>query len=201
MQRAVSLWVLWGVVVLAVLLSCNRGRGGPPPAIPPPVESTSLGPGDTFHMQIVGEKDLPAKYQVASDGTVDLPYIQRLEVGGLEPQEVARAVRQRLIEGKILQDPTVIVSVDEYMSKRITVLGQVQKSGSFPLTPGLSLLEAISLAGGFTAIAKSSQVRITRKTKGKAKTYVVDVDAIFDGEAPNVPLQAGDSIYVGERVF
>ena len=152
-------------------------------------------------MQIVGEKDLPAKYQVASDGTVDIPYIQRLEVGGLEPQEVARAVRQRLIEGKILQDPTVIVTVEEYTSKRITVLGQVQKPGSFPLTPGLSLLEAISLAGGFTAIAKSSQVRITRKTKGVATTYVVDVDAIFDGEAPNVPLQAGDSIYVGERVF
>lgn len=153
-------------------------------------------------MAVVGEKDLPSDYQVASDGTVDLPYIHRLEVSGLEPQEVARKVRQELIDKKILQDPTVIVSVKEYSSKRITLLGQVAKPGSFPLTPGLALLEALSLAGGFTAIAKSDQVRLTRRGKdGETTTYVVDVDAIFNGHAPNVPLQAGDSIYVGERIF
>ena len=110
-------------------------------------------------------------------------------------------MRQELIYQKILQDPAVIVTVKEYRSKRITVLGQVQDPGAFPLTPGLSLLEAISLAGGFSAIAKTDQVRLTRKNKKEARTYIVDVEAIFDGHAPNVPLQAGDAIYVGERIF
>jgi polysaccharide export outer membrane protein len=193
-------WLV-GIGVAFGAAACTSGRSGPPPAIPPPEESTTLGPGDVFNMAVVNEKDLPEEYQVASDGTVDLPYIHRIEVAGLEPQEIARKVRQELIDKKILQDPTVIVRVKEYRSKRVTVLGQVQKPGAFPLTPGLSLLEVISLAGGFTAIAKTDQVRLTRKNKEHPRTFVVDVEAIFDGDAPNVPLQAGDDIYVGERIF
>lgn len=193
-------WLV-GIGVAFGVAACTSGRSGPPPAIPPPEESTTLGPGDVFNMAVVNEKDLPEEYQVASDGTVDLPYIHRIEVAGLEPQEIARKVRQQLIDKKILQDPTVIVRVKEYRSKRVTVLGQVQKPGAFPLTPGLSLLEVISLAGGFTAIAKTDQVRLTRKNKEHPRTFVVDVEAIFDGDAPNVPLQAGDDIYVGERIF
>src|SRR4051812_44437471 len=64
--------------------------------LPPPVQSTTLGPGDVFTLEVVGEKDLPKEYQVASDGTVDFPYIHRLEVRGLEPQEIARTVREQL---------------------------------------------------------------------------------------------------------
>ena len=65
----------------------------------------------------------------------------------------------------------------------------------------MSLLELISLAGGFTAVAKSDQLRLTRTGKERVTTYVIDVDAILDGYAPNIPLQAGDSIYVEARIF
>lgn len=166
-----------------------------------PQESTTLGPGDVFQMQIVGEKELPVEYQVASDGTVDLPYIHTLKVSGLEPQEIARLVRQRLIQEKILTDPSVVVSVKEYRSKVVTVLGSVQKPGSFPLTPGLTLLQAVSQAGGLTSIANKDRVNLTRKGKGGAQTVVISVDAITEGRSPDIPLQAGDSIYVHERVF
>jgi polysaccharide biosynthesis/export protein VpsN len=200
---ASTLWLRFLVVLLGLLLgcACSSQVASRPPPPPDPLESTTLGPGDVFRLQIVGEKDLPEEYQVASDGSVDVPYVHRILVAGMEPQDVARLVRQRLIDGAILQDPSVVVSVKEYTSKRVTVLGQVQKPGTYPLTRGLGLLEAISLAGGLTALAKGDQVRLTRQSKQSARTYVIDFEAILNGRAPNIPLQAGDSIYIEERVF
>jgi protein involved in polysaccharide export with SLBB domain len=191
------------VVTLLVpgLGACGSNVDNSRVKLPAPVESTTLGPGDVFQMQIVGEKELPVEYQVASDGTVDLPYIHTVKVAGLEPQEVARLVRDRLMKDKILTDPSVVVSVKEYKSKSITVLGQVQKPGAFPLTPGLSLLQAISLAGGLTSIANKDRLNLTRRVKGGAKTVVLSIDAITEGRSADIPLQAGDSIYVHERVF
>ncbi|HEU5073510.1 MAG TPA: polysaccharide biosynthesis/export family protein [Polyangiaceae bacterium] len=165
-------------------------------------ERTTLAPGDVFQLKIVGEKELPEEYQVASDGTVDLPYIHTLKVTGLEPQEVARLIRERLIEEKVLSDPAVVVSVKEYVSKRITLLGEVQKPGSFPVSPGLTLIQALSLAGGLTSIANKEQVRLTRVAKdGTTNTVVLDIGAITEGDAPDIPLQPGDRIYVKERIF
>ncbi|GMV12310.1 MAG: polysaccharide export protein [Polyangiaceae bacterium] len=197
---ATLLLVVFGVQA-ASLAACTGGQDNSNVKLPAPIESTTLGPGDVFTLQVVGEKELPSEYQIASDGTVDLPYIHSLKVSGLEPQEVARLVRKRLIEEKILNDPSVVVSVKEYNSKRITVLGQVAKPGSFPLTPGLTLIQAISLAGGLTAIANHDRLNLTRQTKSGRTTVVISVDAITDGRSPDLPLQAGDSIYVHERVF
>jgi protein involved in polysaccharide export with SLBB domain len=194
---------LWAVLAALLLLplGCSSSVDNSKVKLPAPVESTTLGPGDVFQMQIVGEKELPQEYQVASDGTVDLPYIHTLKVAGLEPQEVARLVRVRLVADQILSDPSVVVSVKEYKSKSVTVLGQVQKPGAFPLTPGLSLVQAISQAGGLTAIANKDRVNLTRRGKGGSKTVVLSIDAIMEGRSPDIPLQAGDSIYIHERIF
>lgn len=192
----------WAWAVIFALQAC----ASPPPNPEVPVaaagERTTLAPGDVFQLKIVGEKDLPEEYQVASDGTVDLPYIHTLQVVGLEPQEVARLIRERLMEEKILTDPAVVVSVKEYQSKRITLLGEVAKPGSFPMTPGLTLIQAVSQAGGLTSIANKGQVRLIRAAKnGSTKTVVLDLGAITEGDAPDIPLQPGDQIYVKERIF
>ncbi len=178
------------------------GRSHPSRAnLPPPSARTVVGAGDVFTLEIVGEKDLPVTFQVASNGTVDLPYVKTLKVAGLEPQEIARLVRERLMEGKILIDPTVIVQVKEYNSRSVTLDGQVAKPGKFPLTQGLTLMQAISMAGGLTSIANSGAVRLTRSKEGKTITVVLSVDAINDGDAKDILLQAGDRIFIGERLF
>lgn len=192
-------WML--IVVMLLGAACGGSIDNSRIDLAPPVESTTVGANDVFTMQIVGEKDLPEEYQVASDGTVDLPYIHRLHVEGLEPQQIAALIRQRLMKAQILKDPSVIVSIKEYRSKKVTVLGQVQKPGSFPMTPGLTLLQAISLSGGFTSIAKTAAVNLTRKSKSGSKTVVISVDSITDGRSSDIPLQAGDVIFVAERVF
>jgi protein involved in polysaccharide export with SLBB domain len=196
--RFLAIFVLCACNVLA---ACGSSRNNSHVNLPPPTDQSALGPGDVFHMEIVGEKDLPTEYQVASDGTVDLPYIQRMKVDGLEPQEVSNLVRKRLVEQKILRSPSVIITVKEYNSKKVTLLGQVAKPGSFPFSPGLTLIQAVSLAGGLTSIANTDRVNLTRKDKQGARTVVVSVDAITEGRSPDIPLQAGDQIYVHERIF
>ncbi len=152
-------------------------------------------------MEIVGEPELPKEFQVAADGTVHFPYIHDLKVSGLEPQDVARKIRAKLIEDQILTNPSVVVSVLEYRSKTVTVLGQVQKPGTFPLSPGMTLLQALSMSGGFTSIAQQSRVNLARNAQGKSNTVVIDVEAIYEGKEQDIMLQSGDRIYVNERVF
>jgi polysaccharide export outer membrane protein len=192
-----------GSLFLFCVLAAGCASSAPSraPNLAPPTERSVLGPGDVFTLEIVGERDLPHEYQVASDGTVDVPYVHTLKVADLEAQEVARLVRDRLIAEKVLTDPSVVVQVKEYASRHITLLGQVAKPGSFPLLAGMSLIQAISQAGGLTAVASSSHVNLTRKTGGKQQTVEIDVGAIIDGKAPDIPLQAGDQIYVHERLF
>jgi len=191
--------VCWAFCLLA--LGCAPSIDNSRVELPPPVESTSVGPDDVITLTIVREKDLPQEFHVASDGTVELPYLHRVPVAGLEAHQIAELVRTRLIEAKILVDPSVIVSVKEYRSRKVTVLGQVQKPGSFPLTSGMTLLQAISVSGGFTSIAKSDRVRLTRKGRSAARTVELSVDSITEGKSPDVPLQTGDVIFVAERVF
>src|SRR5690606_36356261 len=87
-------WLGWSA---ACLLSCQRPARPSQGVLSAPTDKTTLGPGDRFRLQIVGEKDLPTEYQVAADGTVTLPYIQNVAVAGLEPNEVAALVRERLV--------------------------------------------------------------------------------------------------------
>lgn len=152
-------------------------------------------------MEIVGEKELPREYQIASDGSVDLPYVQTVQVAGLEPQEISRLVRKLLMEKQILSDPSVVVQVKEYNSRRVTVLGQVAKPGTFPYTTGLTLIQALSQAGGLTGIANLDKVNLTRRTAGGTRTVVIAISTIMEGRAPDIPLQSGDRIFVHERLF
>lgn len=188
-------------VVSLATTACHLSGSGPSTRLSAATRNTTLGPGDVFHMEIVGEKDLPTEFQVAADGTVSFPYIHELEVAGLEPQLLAKEIRNRLIAEDILTDPSVVVTVTEYRSKTVTVLGQVQKPGSFPLAPGMTLLQAVSMAGGFTSIAQKNRVNLTRVSEGKAETVIVNMELIYEGSSDDILLQSGDSIYVNERVF
>jgi len=200
MHRIRRKYVVLLLAIFAVLAGC-AGRPQSRINLPLPVESTTVGAGDAFVLTIVGEEKLPKEFRVAPDGTVDLPYIHRVQVAGLEPQEIAALVRKKLIEGDILRDPSVAIDVKEYNSKRVVVLGQVQKPGSFPLTPGFTLIQAISQAGGFSSLANRDRINLTRRTGNQSRTIILSVDAITDGSLPDLPLQSGDTIFVTERIF
>jgi polysaccharide export outer membrane protein len=199
MLRSAAL--LWVLAVGVLTEGCGARTDNSRIHLAPPEDIGTVGPGDVFSLQIVGEKDLPTEYQVASDGNVSVPYLHKIHVEGLEPQEIGELVSQRLIDAKVLTDPSVIVRVREYNSKHVTLLGQVVKPGRLAYVPGLTLIQAVSMVGGLSAIAKKDQVKLTRKSRKGSETVVVSVDAIMEGHSPDIPLQAGDQLYVPERVF
>lgn len=192
-------------LVLATLLSLGAqacGGAAHPFDLPAPIEVTSLGAGDVFELRIVGEEKLPTTFTVAPDGTVDLPYIKRIQAAGLEPQELAATIRKKLVEMEIRTDPDVSVSIKEYASKRVEIIGEVQKPGSLPMVPGMTLLRAISIAGGFNAMANKGRVTIRRRVKGGGtRAATVSVDDIMLNRIADPLLQAGDSVNVEQRVF
>jgi protein involved in polysaccharide export with SLBB domain len=170
--------------------------------LPAPTQSTTVGPGDLFEVSVLGEKDLPKEFRVQPDGTVDFPYIDRLTVAGLEPQQIEDLIKSRLVEQKVLVAPQVTLVVKQYNSKKVSIVGAVQKPGSLPWTEGMRLIDAISLAGGLTSLGDGDRVRITRTVAdNKTVTATVSYDDISDGKAADVPLQAGDTIKVEQRIF
>ncbi|MEM6790249.1 MAG: polysaccharide biosynthesis/export family protein [Myxococcota bacterium] len=190
------------LMVVGPLSTAGACRPTPKPVDLPPVEElNSVGPGDTFTLEIIGEDNLPTEYDVAPDGTVALPFVNRVEVAGLEPQEISEKVRLALVAGAFFTDPVVVVRITAFKSKQITVAGQVKKPNSFPYRPGLTLSAAIAQAGGMTTLARSWQVVLVRNTREGAKKVIVDYDAINNNEIEDVPLQAGDKITVPERAF
>jgi polysaccharide export outer membrane protein len=189
------------LVAVSVLASCNAAPPRPV-KLPAPNEVFTVGPGDVFEVYVYEEPSLSRAYKVAPNGTIDFPLIGTLEVDGKEPQQVAELLKQRLRDGKILKNPFVSVLVKEVNSKKVAVFGQVQKPGQFPMTDGLTVVQAISLAGGFTQTADPDRVSLTRKiSKEKAVRVMFSVQAITEGKTNDVPLQAGDTIFVGERSF
>jgi protein involved in polysaccharide export with SLBB domain len=201
-QRTMQSMGKWLTVVLACLvLACTRAHPGPP-NLPAPVQSTVVGPGDVFEVSVLGEKDLPKEYRIQPDGTVDFPYLDRIKVEGLEPQEIEELIKKELEARKILVNPQVTLLVRQYNSKKVSIVGAVQKPGSVSWTEGMKLVDALQLCGGLASIADGDHVRITRVVgPGKTVTATVSVDDITDGKESDVPLQAGDTIKVEQRVF
>lgn len=191
------------IPLCAVVLAAACGSRQPvvveeAPAEPP---DTTLGPEDVFDVRVFGEKDLTNTYRVASDGTIDFPLIGTLSVTGKTPTEVADLIENKLVEGDFLKRPEVSILVTEYNSKKVSVFGQVKQPGTFPYQDGMSVVEAVSKAGGFTSMAKANDTIVIRVVDGKEKRYKVEVEAIGEGRAPNFVLRAGDIVFVPERVF
>src|SRR5258708_11893807 len=167
-------------------LGCSRSHSGPP-NLPAPRQSTEVGPGDLFEVSVLGEKDLPKEYRIQPDGTIDFPYLDRLKVAGLEPQQIEDLIKQELVGKKILENPQVTLVVKQYNSKKVIVVGAEQKPGSLPWTEGMKLVDAISLAGGLTSLADGDHVRITRLvSNAKTVTATRSVVDITDGRVSAV---------------
>jgi protein involved in polysaccharide export with SLBB domain len=164
-------------------------------------QAATLGAGDVFEVEVYDEKDLSGKYQVADDGSINFPLVGWIQVAGKGSTEVARALEQTLKDKQILRNPSVSIMVVEHASQHISVVGAVQKPGSFPVIPGLSVVQAISLAGGFTPLASGNGTIVTRQVGTKLERYRVAVKSVTEGREKDFVLQAGDIVFVPERIF
>ena len=100
-----------------------------------------------------------------------------------------------------MKDPQVSVLVKEYNSKKVFVLGEVQKPGTFMYEDGMSVVQAVTIAGGFTRTAARNSTSVTRRVNGQEVKAKVSVQDIALGKAPNFTLEPGDIVYVPESLF
>jgi len=182
-------------------LACAK-RGLQATEVPPPAtDDTTLGPGDTFSVRVYGEEALTGAHQVAPDGTINFPLLGAVQVNGLEPTEVATEIQAELVERDLLRNPHVSVYVEKYASKRVSVVGAVANAGTFPLQPGMTVVQAISMAGGFSSLADRDATVLTRRVGKELVRYRVPVARVTKGQAEDIEVAAGDIIFVPERLF
>jgi len=169
-------------------------------AIEAEMAKVGLGPGDVFEVTVFGEENLTRTLRVGPDGDVHFPLIDRIRVGGLTTTEIETLIKTRLQDG-FIRDPSVTVFVKEYNSKKVFVLGEVDKPGTFPYAAGMNIVEAITLAGGFKASANTNYVVVTRRTPSGDQRIPIPVEKIIEGLATNFVLQPGDIIYVPDTLL
>jgi protein involved in polysaccharide export with SLBB domain len=203
MTRPCRSLILVTLTSLLLLSGCSAPAAAPPPTVTnlaKSVEDTTLGPGDIFSVTVFGEKDLTGKFLVSAQGTVDYPLIGRIKVQGKTPPSVGELITTKLAQG-YLKTPHVSVFVNEYNSKKISVFGQVKKPGTFNYVNNMSIVEAITLAGGFTPMASKNKITVTRITDGKSTRFTIPVEDIGEGKAANYLMRPGDIVFIPERVF
>jgi polysaccharide biosynthesis/export protein VpsN len=194
---------LWFLLILwtGAASACIQRTAATPLPVSVPEEDSTLGPGDVFTVTVFGEEQLSGKYQVGPNGAVLYPFLGELVAAGKEPNQVAADIAAGLRQGKFLVEPHVSVFVEQTTSKRISVLGAIARPGTFPMVPGMTVIQAVSGAGGFTPLAAKDETVVTRRVNGKLERYRISVSEVSRGNADDFSLRSGDIVYVPERVF
>jgi polysaccharide export outer membrane protein len=201
-MRILSLLVL----LLGALTAC---RTTPPPvtteavAEPSPADGSdtrrTLGAGDLVDVRVYQEPDHSGVWAVSPEGTIDYPLCGKIHLAGLTSGTAADALRQCL--ARYLRHPDVSVAIREYNSKKVFVFGEVQKPGTFTYVEGMTIIEAITMAGGLTKLASPNGTTVARQGEGQQQKVRVPVKDIRDGQEKNFPLQPGDIVFVPESFF
>jgi len=165
----------------------------------PPVSQASptyvIGPDDTLYVNVWKEPDLTATLPVRADGMISLPLLNDVQASGLTPMQLAASITDKL--KKYVADPRVTVTVTQMNSQRVYVTGEVSHSGPMPLTPDMTVLQALSSAG-FSQFANTKGIYVLRNESGAQKKYPVNYKKLIKGEdsASNILLKPGDTIVV-----
>jgi polysaccharide export outer membrane protein len=167
----------------------------------------TIGAQDVLTITVYNQEDLSGKFTVDADGTLTFPLIGRVKAGGLTLRGLEEDLRKRLADG-YLRTPQVSVSMQQYRSQRIFVMGEVRSPGAYQLTGDMTIIEAIARAGSTTPQA-ADEVMIVRPREGKAadgpilatddhsEVIRINLREIQEGAlSKNVQLLDGDTLVV-----
>jgi polysaccharide biosynthesis/export protein len=149
-----------------------------------------LGSGDVVRVITYGEDPLTGEFRVGDQGVVALPLIGNIGAAGRTPGELAEAIAAALKKGDLLRKPSVSVEVATY--RPIYVLGEVNKPGQYPYQPGMTVVSAAAVAGGFTYRAVEDYASVVR---------IVDGESVEGKASRQALVQPGDVITVFERRY
>jgi polysaccharide export outer membrane protein len=153
-----------------------------------------IGPEDLLHIQVWKEETLTRSVPVRMDGKISLPLVDEVQAAGLTPLQLKEVLVKRYKE--FVDLPTINVIVMEANSFKVYLSGQVKNPGVMKLRSETSVLQLISMAGGFTDWADQKKILVIRKENGQEKRVKVNYKNIVKGTDPNFVLKAGDIVVV-----
>jgi protein involved in polysaccharide export with SLBB domain len=161
-----------------------------------------LSSGDTLDLMVYREPDLGMRSKIARDGRVQLPLLGEVKVAGMSVRDAQEHIR-KLYDADYLVDPQIYLNISSYTQRKITVIGQVSRPGSYELqgNESLGILEAIGMAGGFTRIADTKNVVVKRRTGEKVETIKVNTKRLESPDGGSFQVLPGDILTVGESWY
>jgi polysaccharide export outer membrane protein len=176
-------------------LAPNSPRIMPVPAGQVAADDYRIGPQDLIEIQVFGIDTLKREVRVNSRGSISLPLVGAVIIGGLTGEEAETLIAQKY-EKDYLRDPQVSVFIKEYTSQRITLEGAVAKPGIYPIRGQTSLMQAIAIAGGQGQLSDLHEVLVYRREGADKKMYTYDLDKIRAGELEDPSLVNEDVVVV-----
>jgi polysaccharide biosynthesis/export protein len=175
------------LVLIPILFPVLAGCGGPGRSLPPIPQiepgAYHLGPGDQVRIITLGEDRVTGEFRVNDSGEIALPLLGTVRAAGMTTADLQQALGAALVQAQLIKEPSVSVEVTGY--RPIFVLGEVNHPGQFPYQPGMTVVTAAAVAGGFTYRAVEDRASIVRTIDGKAveglatrQTYVQPGDVI-----------------------
>ncbi len=156
-------------------------------------ESLLLGPGDVVSIHVFGEPELSEPLRVSDAGDITEPFVGKVHVAGLTPSQVAAALEQQFVAQQYLLEPRITVTVEQYFTENIAVVGHVKSVGTYAAPTGRTITEVIAQAGGLLDTA-DRHVVIRRHADGREIPF-------FFSNSPDVLLGDQPIVYPGDTVF
>jgi len=182
--------VVLGMAALSAALSgCMSYQPAPRAFSEATIQPYTLDSGDRLRVTVFEQEGMTNTYTVDQAGYISFPLIGQVAARGKTLQQLSGQIAQKLKQG-YLRDPDVTIDVDRYRS--IYVMGEVGQPGQYSYVPGMTIQNAIAVAGGFTPRAFQGNTDVTRKVNGQVATGRIRISD---------PVLAGDTIYVRERLF
>ena len=192
--------MVWGLGFALVISGCV---GDPKVVVSTeaPEEGFRLGPEDVIDVVVWRNPDLTQEdVVIRPDGKISLPLIGDVKADGLNAEELAKQITERYKEYK--ENPAVSVNVKAVNSYNIYVLGEVTNPGKYPLKAYATVLQAISMAGGFSQFASENSIQVVRRVRKDGRTQEIRIPVQYDsllsqkGAEYNFILRPGDTIVV-----
>jgi polysaccharide biosynthesis/export protein len=155
-----------------------------------------IGPQDVVQIDVWKEPEITRTIPVRPDGKISLPLLNDVQAAGLTAMQLAGVIREGLT--KFLTSPQVTVTVTAINSRRVYLTGEVSRTGVLPLLPNMTVLQALSSAGGFTPFARMKDIYVLRIENGRQTKYPFHYKDVVKGKRPeeNILLQPNDIIVV-----
>jgi polysaccharide export outer membrane protein len=155
-----------------------------------------IGPQDMINIDVWKEQEITRTIPVRPDGKISLPLLNDVQAAGLTAMQLAGSIRDGLT--KYINNPQVTVTVTQINSRRVFITGEVAHSGALPLLPNMTVLQALSSAGGFTQFAREKSIYVLRVVDGKQTKIPFNYRDVVRGKhsEQNILLESGDVIVV-----